>query len=91
MVADLNLRPLQRRCPNLRISASPGGIFTFTATWSEFLPALMEFLLALTFHSEDGYRTVPVGIALFAGRCTVPYGTLSAGPWRPPCPSPSWS
>ncbi|KOG38375.1 sugar ABC transporter permease [Streptomyces decoyicus] len=56
--------------------ARPGlftaGIFTFTATWS-------EFLLALTFNSEDGHRTVPVGIALFTSQYTVPYGTLFAG------------
>lgn len=48
------------------------GVFTFTATWT-------EFLMALTFNSEDAYRTVPVGIALFSGRYEIPYGTIFAG------------
>lgn len=56
--------------------ARPGlftaGVFTFTATW-------MEFLMALTFNSEDSARTVPVGIALFGSEYTVPYGTIFAG------------
>ena len=56
--------------------ARPGlftaGVFTFTATW-------MEFLMALTFNSEDSARTVPVGIALFGSQYTVPYGTIFAG------------
>lgn len=56
--------------------ARPGlftaGVFTFTATWT-------EFLLALTFNGQDEYRTVPVGIALFTSQYQVPYGTIFAG------------
>nr|WP_236057630.1 carbohydrate ABC transporter permease [Streptomyces sabulosicollis] len=56
--------------------ARPGlftaGVFTFTATWA-------EFLMALTFNSEDAFRTVPVGMALFTSQYTVPYGTIFAG------------
>ncbi|QEV37222.1 carbohydrate ABC transporter permease [Streptomyces nodosus] len=55
--------------------ATPGiftaGIFTFVASWT-------EFLIALTLNSEDRYRTIPVGIALFGGQFTTPYGTIFA-------------
>ncbi|ESP99442.1 carbohydrate ABC transporter permease [Streptomyces sp. CHA1] len=56
--------------------ARPGlftaGVFSFTATWS-------EFLLALTFNGADDRRTVPVGIALFTSQYQVPYGVIFAG------------
>ncbi|MDT0344435.1 carbohydrate ABC transporter permease [Streptomyces litchfieldiae] len=48
------------------------GVFTFTATYT-------EFLMALTFNSEDAFRTVPVGVALFGAEFEVPYGTIFAG------------
>jgi multiple sugar transport system permease protein len=47
------------------------GVFTFTASWS-------EFLMALTFNSETSFRTIPVGIALFGTQFTVPYGAIFA-------------
>ncbi|GAB3264714.1 carbohydrate ABC transporter permease [Arthrobacter pigmenti] len=47
------------------------GIFTFIATWT-------EFLMALTFMTETEYRTIPVGIALFGSVYEVPYGTIFA-------------
>ena len=47
------------------------GIFAFTACWT-------EFLMALTFNSENNYRTIPVGIAEFGTVFTVPYGTIFA-------------
>src|SRR3984957_2975178 len=47
------------------------GIFCFTACWT-------EFLMALTFDSENSFRTIPVGIALFGGQFTVPYGDIFA-------------
>lgn len=47
------------------------GVFTFTATWS-------EFLMALTINSSDSFRTIPVGLALFGGEYSIPYGTIFA-------------
>jgi multiple sugar transport system permease protein len=55
--------------------ATPGlftaGIFTFTACWT-------EFLMSLSFNSDDNFRTIPVGIALFGAQFTIPYGTIFA-------------
>lgn len=55
--------------------AKPGlftvGVFTFTASWS-------EFLMALTFNSENSFRTIPVGIALFGTQFTVPFAQIFA-------------
>jgi multiple sugar transport system permease protein len=47
------------------------GIFTFTACWT-------EFLMALSFNTNNDFRTIPVGIALFGSQFTVPYGTIFA-------------
>lgn len=58
--------------PQARPALFTAGVFTFTATWT-------EFLMALTLNSENGMRTIPVGIALFNGQHTVPYGTIFAG------------
>jgi multiple sugar transport system permease protein len=49
----------------------PAGIFTFTSCWT-------EFLMALSFNTNNSFRTIPVGIALFGSQFTVPYGTLFA-------------
>ncbi|MHB1685725.1 MAG: carbohydrate ABC transporter permease [Bacilli bacterium] len=49
-----------------------GGIFTFVACWT-------EFFFALVFNSSQNFRTIPVGIALFSGQFTIPYGTIFAG------------
>ena len=55
--------------------AKPGvftaGIFTFTACWT-------EFLMSLSFNSDNNFRTIPVGIALFGSQFTVPFGTIFA-------------
>jgi multiple sugar transport system permease protein len=55
--------------------AKPGiftaGIFAFVACWT-------EFLIALTLNNDDAHRTIPVGIALFGGQYTTPYGTIFA-------------
>lgn len=48
------------------------AIFAFVATWT-------EFLFALVFNSSDSMRTIPVGIALFSGQFSLPYGTIFAG------------
>jgi multiple sugar transport system permease protein len=47
------------------------GVFTFVAAWT-------EFIVALSLNSQDRYRTIPVGIALFGGQFTTPYGTIFA-------------
>ncbi|MGC4377127.1 carbohydrate ABC transporter permease [Fictibacillus sp. Mic-4] len=52
------------------------GIFTtailvFIACWN-------EFLFALTINTEEKFKTVPVGIAMFQGQFTVPWGEISA-------------
>ncbi|GAB3213451.1 carbohydrate ABC transporter permease [Marinactinospora thermotolerans] len=57
--------------PQVRPGLFTAGVFTFTATWT-------EFLMALTFNSQDAYRTVPVGIALYGTTFEVPYGTIFA-------------
>ena len=49
-----------------------GAIFTFVACWT-------EFFFALVFNSINAFRTIPVGIALFGGQYTIPYGTMFAG------------
>jgi len=49
-----------------------GGVFTFVACWT-------EFFFALTFNNDTAFRTIPVGIALFSGQFTIPYGTIFAG------------
>jgi multiple sugar transport system permease protein len=55
--------------------ATPGlftaGIFCFTACWT-------EFLMALSFNSDNNFRTIPVGVALFGSPFTIPYGTIFA-------------
>ena len=47
------------------------GVFTFVAAWT-------EFIISLTLDNEDRYRTIAVGIALFGGQYTTPYGTIFA-------------
>lgn len=49
-----------------------GAIFTFVACWT-------EFFFALVFNNDTAFRTIPIGIALFSGQYTVPYGTIFAG------------
>lgn len=47
------------------------GIFTFTACWT-------EFLMALSFNTDNNMRTIPVGLAQFGGQYSVPYGLYFA-------------
>ena len=47
------------------------AIFCFTACWT-------EFLMALTFNSQNNYRTIPVGISLFGTIQVTPYGAIFA-------------
>ncbi|UOF92849.1 carbohydrate ABC transporter permease [Fodinisporobacter ferrooxydans] len=47
------------------------GILVFIAAWN-------EFLFAFTFMTNDAMRTVPVGIAMFQGEHSLPWGDISA-------------
>lgn len=47
------------------------AIIVFVYAWN-------EFLFALTFMTQDSMRTITVGIALYQGEFTFPWGTISA-------------
>nr|WP_279664558.1 carbohydrate ABC transporter permease [Ectobacillus ponti] len=47
------------------------AILTFIAAWN-------EFFFALVLNTEDKYKTVPVGIGMFQGQYTIPWGEISA-------------
>jgi multiple sugar transport system permease protein len=55
--------------------AAPG---LFTAAILVFIYAWNEFFFALIIMSEPGRQTLPVGIALFQGEYTVPWGEIAA-------------
>ncbi|WP_338778501.1 carbohydrate ABC transporter permease [Metabacillus sp. FJAT-52054] len=55
--------------------AAPG---LFTTAILVFIAAWNEFLFALTINTDVAYKTVPVGIALFQGQFTIPWGEISA-------------
>ncbi|MCQ6267820.1 carbohydrate ABC transporter permease [Fictibacillus sp. WQ 8-8] len=50
----------------------------FTTAILVFIAAWNEFLFALTINTEDKFKTVPVGIAMFEGQFTVPWGDITA-------------
>ncbi|MFC0272035.1 carbohydrate ABC transporter permease [Metabacillus herbersteinensis] len=50
----------------------------FTTAILVFIAAWNEFLFALTLNTEEAYKTVPVGIAMFQGQFTIPWGEISA-------------
>ncbi|MFC4619151.1 carbohydrate ABC transporter permease [Camelliibacillus cellulosilyticus] len=52
------------------------GIFT-TAILA-FIAAWNEYLFALTINADDSHKTVPVGISMFSGQYTVPWGEICA-------------
>ncbi|WEG13049.1 carbohydrate ABC transporter permease [Pullulanibacillus sp. KACC 23026] len=52
------------------------GIFT-TAILA-FIAAWNEYLFALTINSDQSHMTVPVGISMFSGQYTVPWGEICA-------------
>lgn len=58
--------------PLVRPGLFTAGIFTYIATW-------IEFFLALIINPDPSMRTVSVGIALFSGPYSIPYGTIFAG------------
>ena len=55
--------------------AMPG---IFTAAILVFIYAWNEFFFALLIMTEQNYRTLPVGIALFQGQYTMPWGEIAS-------------
>lgn len=55
--------------------AAPG---LFTTAILAFIAAWNEFLFSLTINTDDAYKTVPVGIAMFQGQYTIPWGEICA-------------
>ncbi len=55
--------------------AAPG---VFTAAILVFIYAWNEFFFALLIMTKQGYQTLPVGIALFQGQYTLPWGEIAA-------------
>jgi multiple sugar transport system permease protein len=51
---------------------------TFTTAILVFIAAWNEFLFALTINTEEMYKTIPVGIALFQGQYIIPWGDIAA-------------
>lgn len=51
---------------------------TFTTAILVFIAAWNEFLFALTINTEEVYKTIPVGIALFQGQFIIPWGDIAA-------------
>jgi multiple sugar transport system permease protein len=50
----------------------------FTTAILVFIAAWNEFLYALTINTTEAYKTVPVGIAMFQGQYTIPWGEICA-------------
>ncbi|MDM5197723.1 carbohydrate ABC transporter permease [Fictibacillus enclensis] len=50
----------------------------FTTAILVFIAAWNEFLFALTINTDQAFKTVPVGIAMFEGQFTVPWGDITA-------------
>ncbi|PLT27740.1 carbohydrate ABC transporter permease [Peribacillus deserti] len=50
----------------------------FTTAILVFIAAWNEFLFALTINTEEKYKTVPIGIAMFQGQFTIPWGEIAA-------------
>jgi multiple sugar transport system permease protein len=55
--------------------AMPG---VFTTAILVFIAAWNEFLFALTINTKEMMKTVPVGIVMFQGQYTIPWGEISA-------------
>jgi multiple sugar transport system permease protein len=50
----------------------------FTTAILVFIAAWNEFFFALVLNTEEKFKTVPVGIAMFQGEFTIPWGEISA-------------
>ncbi|MDC3416629.1 carbohydrate ABC transporter permease [Aquibacillus salsiterrae] len=55
--------------------AAPG---VFTTAILVFIAAWNEFLFALTINTENEWRTIPVGLAMYQSEFTVPWGDITA-------------
>ncbi len=55
--------------------AAPG---IFTAAILIFIYSWNEFFFALLIMTQQDYQTLPVGIALFQGQYTLPWGEIAA-------------
>ena len=55
--------------------AAPG---VFTAAILVFIYAWNEFFFALLIMTQQDFQTLPVGIALFQGQYTMPWGEIAA-------------
>jgi multiple sugar transport system permease protein len=50
----------------------------FTTAILVFIAAWNEFLYSLTLNTDVAWKTIPVGIALFEGQYTIPWGEITA-------------
>ncbi|MCA0971244.1 carbohydrate ABC transporter permease [Halobacillus litoralis] len=50
----------------------------FTTAILVFIAAWNEFLFALVINTSESHKTVPVGIGMFQGQYTIPWGEISA-------------
>ncbi|KGP91159.1 sugar ABC transporter permease [Pontibacillus chungwhensis BH030062] len=50
----------------------------FTTAILVFIAAWNEFLFALTINTAESHKTVPVGIGMFQGQYTIPWGEITA-------------
>jgi multiple sugar transport system permease protein len=50
----------------------------FTTAILVFIAAWNEFLFALTINTEEKFKTVPIGIAMFQGQFSIPLGEIAA-------------
>lgn len=79
---ELEKAALVDGCSNIQtlfkimIPLSAPGVFT--AAILVFIYAWNEFFFALLIMTQRAYQTLPVGIALFQGQYTIPWGEISA-------------
>ncbi|MBV7508371.1 carbohydrate ABC transporter permease [Bacillus sp. sid0103] len=50
----------------------------FTTAILVFIAAWNEFFFALTINTDEKFKTVPIGIAMFQGQFTIPWGEIAA-------------
>lgn len=67
--------PMQAFLQVIAPLAMPG---VFTTSILVFIAAWNEYLFALTINTSDQMRTVPVGITMYVGQYTIPWGEIAA-------------